>query len=446
MSSVCLSRVLLGLLLTSSGTLQAAGFALTEQSGSSIGNAFAGAGTAAEDASTILSNPAGLSRLAGTQLVLSGYAIKPSIHFSDKGSQTLVGAGVGDPSLSGGSGGGAGDWAFVPNLYLSHPLQERVKVGLGIHSPFGLKTEYESRWVGRYDAIKSDLKTININPALAYQINDRLSLGAGINAQYISAELSNAMDFGSVCAMAGISTCAAPQMSDGQLGLKGNDWSWGYNFGLLLDTSPGTRLGFAYRSKVAHQLKGRAQFSGVPAALSGLPDLANGPIKAEITLPETALVSVLHELNGRWSLVADVLWTRWSRFKELRVARDDGPLLGVTPEHWHNTLRYALGATYKYNDNWRLRFGVAYDESPVSEAFLTPRIPDQSRWVLGLGANFKMSDSGSVDIGYLHIFMKDASLDLKTAILPTQPTITRSLSGGYDNHVDVFSMQYTHIF
>jgi len=438
--------MLLGVLLTVSINTQAAGFALTEKSGSSIGNAFAGAGTAAEDVSTILSNPAGLSRIHGTQLVVAGYAIKSSINFHDDNSRTLIGAGVGDPLLSGGSGGDAGDLAFVPNLYLAADVNDDIKVGLGIYSPFGLKTEYDSRWAGRYEAIKSDLKTININPALSLQVSDRLSIGFGLNAQYIDAELSNAVDFGSICAMAGAGNCATPQARDGSLQLQGNDWSWGYNLGMLLEPVQGTRFGIAYRSKLGHHLKGDAKFSNLPIELAGLPDLANGSIKADITLPETALISVLHQLNDRWSMMGDVLWTRWSQFKELRVERNDGALVGATAEHWHNTRRYALGATYLYSDAWKLRFGVAYDESPVSEAFRTPRIPDQSRWVLGLGANYKVSASDSLDVGYLHIFIKDASLNLNHPVVPAQPAITRSLAGGYDSDVDVLSMQYTHAF
>jgi long-chain fatty acid transport protein len=439
-------RILLGILLTISSAAQAAGFALTEQSGGSIGNAFAGAGSVAEDASTILSNPAGLSRVNGSQLVVAGYAIKSSINFNNTDSRTLIGAGVGDPLLSGGSGGDAGDWALVPNVYLATDINDRIKIGLGINSPFGLKTEYDSRWAGRYDAIRSDLKTININPAMAYQVNNRLSFGFGINAQYISAELSNAADFGSICAMAGVATCADHQVRDGSLELKGNDLSWGYNLGLLLEPVQGTRLGFAYRSRVGHHLKGDAKFSNVPIELTGLPDLANGSIKADITLPENALISILHQFNDRWNIMGDVIWTRWSQFKELSVERSSGALIGITQEHWHNTRRYALGATYKYNDEWKLRFGVAYDESPVSDAYLTPRIPDQSRWILGLGANFRVSTADSLDIGYLHIFMKDASLNLNNPVLPTQPGVSRSLVGDYDSDVDVLSMQYTHTF
>lgn len=438
--------LVLGVLLTSSFNAYAAGFALTEQSGSSLGNAFAGAATVAEDASTVLSNPAGLSRVPGSQVVMAMYGIRPSIHFNNGDSRTLVGAGAGDPLLSGGSGGDAGDWAFVPNLYLATDLNDQIKFGLGINSPFGLKTEYDSRWVGRYDAIKSDLKTININPALAFQVNEKLSFGLGVNAQYIDAELSNAVDFGAICALASVATCATPQARDGSLKLKGTDWSLGYNLGVLIEPLQGTRIGFAYRSRVVHELKGDATYSNIPIELAGLPDLANGAIKADITMPETATLSISHQINHQWSMMADVLWTGWSQFKELRVERSNGALIGATPENWHNTQRYAMGASYKHSDVWKLRFGVAYDESPVPNAFRTPRILDSSRWVLALGANFKVSQLDTLDFGYLYILMKDASINIHTPLVTSAPAIIRNLAGGYDADVSVLSMQYTHAF
>jgi long-chain fatty acid transport protein len=374
------------------------------------------------------------------------YGIKPSINFSNGDSRTLVGAGVGDPLLSGGAGSDAGDWAFVPNLYFATDVNDHIKFGLGINSPFGLKTEYDSTWAGRYDAIKSDLKTININPALTVQVNEKLSFGLGVNAQYIGAELSNAIDFGSICALASVGTCAAPQARDGSLKLKGHDWSWGYNFGLMIEPVQGTRVGVAYRSRVVHELKGDATYSNVPTELAGLPDLANGPIKADITLPETATISIFHQLNDRWSIMGDVLWTRWSQFKELRVERTNEALIGVTPENWHNTRRYALGASYQYSDVWKLRCGLAYDESPVPETFRTPRIPDSSRWVLALGANLKVSQLDTLDFGYLRILMQDASINIHTPIVSSATVINRNLAGGYHTDVSVFSVQYTHAF
>lgn len=436
--------LLTSLLLISAQTVHAAGFALTEKSGSSIGNAFAGAASAAEDSSTILSNPAGLTRIDGTQLVLAGYAIQSSINFHNHDSRTLQG--VADQKLAGGLGGDAGSLALVPTLYFATDLNHHLKLGLGIHSPFGLKTEYDDDWVGRYEAIKSSLKTVNINPALAYKVNDRLSLGVGVNAQYIKAELSNAIDFGSVCALGGVGACAAPQSRDGQLKLEGNDWSWGYNLGLLAEPVKGTRVGLAYRSKVSHHLQGDAAFSNVPLQLSALPDLANRDIKADIVLPETAAVSILHQVSDKWDVMADVLWTRWSQFKELRIERSNDALLGVTQQHWENTRRYSVGASYKYHETLKLRFGIAYDESPVSDAFRNPRIPDNDRWVLGLGASYKVSASDVLDFGYLRIFMKDSSLHNSNPVTAVAPAITRSLSGSYGNEVHVLSMQYVHTF
>lgn len=436
--------LLVAILNSAMATAHAAGFALTEKSGSSIGNAFAGAATAAEDASTMLSNPAGLTRIDGTQLVLAGYAIQSSINFHNHDSRTLQG--IADQKLTGESGGDAGSLALIPTLYFATDLNENIKMGLGIHSPFALKTEYADNWVGRYDAIKSSLKTVNINPALAYKVNDRLSLGAGLNAQYIKAELSNAIDFGTICALGSVGTCAAPQSRDGQLKLEGKDWSWGYNLGLLAEPVQGTRIGLAYRSKVGHHLRGDATFSNVPLALSALPDLANGDIKAGIVLPETAAVSVMHQFNNKWDVMADVLWTRWSQFQELRVERSNGALLGATQEHWENARRYSVGASYKHHEALKLRFGVAYDESPVPDAFRNPRIPDNDRWVLGLGASYKVSASDVLDVGYLRIFMKDSSLHNNTPVTAAAPAITRSLSGTYENDVHVLSMQYVHAF
>lgn len=422
----------------------AAGFALTELSGSSIGNAFAGAASAAEDASTVLSNPAGLTRLHVTQLALGGFAIQSNIRFHRHDARTLLGAG--DQTLTGGFGGDAGDLAVVPTMYFATDVNEYVKAGLGIHSPFGLKTEYADDWVGRYDAVKSALKTVNINPALAFKLNDRLALGIGLNAQYINAELTNAIDFGSLCALGGVATCAAPQSRDGQLKLEGNDWSWGYNLGLLTEPVQGTRIGLAYRSRIAHHLKGDAQFSGVPFELRGLPDLVSGSIKAGIVMPETASVSIHQQVNERWNVMADVLWTRWSQFKELRVERSNGDLLGETPEHWRNVRRYSVGASYRYDDALKLRFGLAYDESPVTDAYRNPRIPDADRWIIGMGANYKFGASDMLDVGYLRFFMKEGSLYINTPMTAAAPTITRSVSGAYDNGVHVLSMQYTHTF
>ncbi|MSQ60331.1 MAG: hypothetical protein EXR36_11995 [Betaproteobacteria bacterium] len=164
--------------------VQGAGFALLEQSASSVENSFAGTAAAAEDASTVFFNPAGLAQLRGIQGMVAVHGIDVTTKFSGMGASAL--------SLGTGTGGDAGGLAVVPNIYFSMPVGEKLAFGLGINAPFGLKTEYESTWLGRFQGIKSDLKTLNVNPSMAFKVSDAVSVGAGINWQRAQAELTNA--------------------------------------------------------------------------------------------------------------------------------------------------------------------------------------------------------------------------------------------------------------
>ena len=401
-------------LLGFSGVASSAGFSLIEESASGMGNAFAGGAASAEDASTVFFNPAGMTRLSGSQLSLVLHAIKPTAEFSNTASVAAAGRPLGD------NGGDAGNWTPVPNFYYVTELSQNLRAGLGISSPFGLKTEYDPSWMGRFQAIKSDLKTININPALAYKINDQLSIGAGLNAQYISAELTNAVYLG-----------AGPE---GQAKVKGDDWSVGYNLGVLYELNPATRFGLAYRSDVRHKLEGDVTFTGVPAP--------NGPISAEITLPETVSLSGFHQINPQWAMMGDITWTRWSRFQELRIVRNTGITVGQpTIENWDDTYRFALGASYQQSKQLKLRGGIAYDQSPVSDAYRTARIPDADRTWLTVGATYQLSAKSSMDFGYAHIFVANATINNNNP----SPTPGK-LVGSYDNSVDILSAQFNHRF
>ncbi len=401
-------------LLGFSGAASSAGFSLIEESASGMGNAFAGGAASAEDASTVFFNPAGMTRLSGSQLSLVLHAIKPTAEFSNTASVAAAGRPLG------GNGGDAGNWTPVPNFYYVTELSQNLRAGLGISSPFGLKTEYDPSWMGRFQAIKSDLKTININPALAYKINDQLSIGAGLNAQYISAELTNAVYLG-----------AGPE---GQAKVKGDDWSVGYNLGVLYELNPATRFGLAYRSDVRHKLEGDVTFTGVPAP--------NGLISAEITLPETVSLSGFHQINPQWAMMGDITWTRWSRFQELRIVRNTGITVGQpTIENWDDTYRFALGASYQQSKQLKLRSGIAYDQSPVSDAYRTARIPDADRTWLTVGATYQLSAKSSMDFGYAHIFVANATINNNN---PSPPP--GKLVGSYDNSVDILSAQFNHRF
>lgn len=401
MPSFFRKQLMLGLALAGCVDLsQAAGFALVEQSASGLGNAFAGQAASAQDASTIFFNPAGMTLLPDRQVVVAGHLIKPQFKFS------------GTSPLSGGNGGDAGDYALVPNTYFAFRLTPDVHLGIGVNAPFGLKTEYDSTWKGRTQAIKSEVKTINLNPSIAWKASETLSLGAGLNIQYAEATLTNSAG------------------AKGMAKVHGDDYGWGFNLGILWQPSNATRIGLAYRSEVDQTLEGEATFSADAAS--------NGGISADLTLPDSASLSLFHKLNPQWDLLADVTWTGWSDFKELRILRNNGSTLSVTDENWDNVYRYSLGANYHLNDRVTLRAGVAYDQAPVSDAYRTARIPDGDRTWLAFGAQYRVSDRSTLDFGYTHLFIRD------TPINKTENGVT--LSGTYEGAVDILSAQITYNF
>lgn len=411
-------NVLVGAALMATGSAQAAGFALIEQSASGMGNAYAGGAAIAEDASTIFFNPAGMTYIDGTQAVGALHLIKPNADFKNKGSQGAAGF-----PPAGDEGPNAGDLAFVPNFYFMKELSPTVRVGVGVNAPFGLKTEYDDEWVGRFQAVKSELKTININPSIAFKVNDQLSLGFGVSAMWTEATLTRQVNR-VVAAESGVE-------------IKGDDWGYGFNLGAIYQATADTRFGVAYRSKVKQKLKGDAKFGATLAA-------SDSDVTASVDLPESLSASVFSKVNDKWDVMADVTWTRWSRFEELRIKFDSGAADAVTPENWENTMRYSIGANYHYSDAIKLRAGLAYDQEAIKDEFRTARIPGNDRKWVALGASYIVSPMSKFDIGYTHLFLSDAKVDDDQAA--AADGFNGRLTGDYEGDVDILSLQYTHNF
>ncbi|WP_124553342.1 OmpP1/FadL family transporter [Methylophilus methylotrophus] len=401
----------------------AAGFALSEQNASGLGNAYAGAAAVAEDASTIFFNPAGMTYLEGSQIVGALHLIRTTGDFDNRNSQP---AGV---QPLGNEGGDFGSLAAIPNFYYKQDINDQLKVGLGIGTPFGLKTEYDKNWLGRFQALKSELKTVNINPSLAWRLSEQWSFGFGISAMWAQAELTSAVNLGATAST---------------INNKGKDWGFGYNLGAIYQITPDTRLGLAYRSKVEQHLKGDARSPFT--ALNGVPgSTLNTDITADLTLPETLSLSSFSRLDDHWDLLADITWTRWSQFQTLSILRDNGSntLIGSTQEHWNNTLRYSVGLNYRYSDNIKLRTGVAYDQEAIDNDRRTSRIPGNDRLWLSFGASWQYSPQTRLDAGYAHLFIKEASIyDDQRTPGPSKGLI----DGKYDGSADILSLQFTHQF
>ncbi|MBI5016492.1 MAG: outer membrane protein transport protein [Deltaproteobacteria bacterium] len=427
-------------LVCCSGAASGAGFAIIEQSVTGIGNAFAGGAASAEDASTLFFNPAGLTRLKGQQAIAGGHAIVTSFVFKNKGSTHQL-TDITDEGLTGDNGGDGGTFGLVPNGYYSATLDNGWAFGLGVNAPFGLVTDWDKGWVGRYHALKSDVLTININPSAAYKITRNLSIGAGVSAMYMKAELSQAVDFGTALAAVGDRT----QRDDGKATLNADDWAYGFNVGLLWEFTENTRAGLHYRSQVKQKLEGDAKFD-VPAKIQAILDAAGSSkfqktdANGDINLPDTVSLSLYHRYDPKLAVMADVTWTHWSTFDELKIEFDNPEQdPSVTTEKWDDAWRVAVGATYNPLPAWALRTGLAYDQTPVPNSkYRTPRLPDNDRYWLSFGTGYQATDRLSVDVGYAHLFVDDAKINKD----PVGEDASRGgLKGTFTNSADIFSAQ-----
>ena len=395
---------------------RASGFALIEESASGLGTSFAGAAAAAEDASTIFYNPAGMTLLPGMQVSAGVDLINLSAKFSDSASTAAPGRPLG------GNGGDAGGLAAVPNVYFAMDVAPDWKVGVGLNVPFGLKTEYTSDWVGRFQAIKSDISTFNLNPSASYKVNDKVSVGFGLDYQTIDAEFTNAINLGGV----------AEEIAD----IKAKDnTGWGYNLGVMYQLAPDTRLGFSYRSSIKYHLTGTVTFSANQP-------VASANVSADITMPDSASIALQHRLNPGWILLADITRTGWSKIKDLTIMSDTLGTLSSTPENFRNTWRFGVGAVHRYDDAWSIKMGLAYDQTPVNDTDRTARLPDNNRLWLSGGGQYKLSKTGTLDFGYAHLFIKDAPIN------QTNPATAGGgqLVGTYKGSVDIFGVQLAHRF
>ena len=399
MNKMMLRTVPALLLLAFAGGASAAAFQLWEQNASGLGNAYAGSAAVADNASTIFFNPAGMTQLPGLHLSAGVAGVGPSYKFQNSGS-----------TGTGGNGGDAGGWAAVPNAYFSAQLAPNWFVGFGISAPFGLATEYDdSNWIGRYQSLKSEVKTVNYNPSLGYRVNDKVSLGLGINYQTIDAELTSALP-------------DARSYSR----LKGDDAAWGWNAGALFTLSQAMRVGVSYRSTMDYTLEGNASTA-----------LSSTPIRADVKLPDTFILSVWQQVSDRWEAMGDLSYTRWNSLKSLNVySRNSGALVSTENFNYDNAWRFAWGAAYKATDALKVKFGIAYDRTPVSDSDRSARVPDNDRVWFSLGGQWNAGAAGKFDLGYTYLYVKDPNINQTSRVGTT-------LRGTYDDSAHILGLQYS---
>ncbi|MGY1410681.1 MULTISPECIES: OmpP1/FadL family transporter [unclassified Luteimonas] len=388
--------------------VQAAGFQLKENSVKSMGSAFAGTAAKTGDSSVVVNNPAVMTQFEGNTFQADLTAIDLNYEFEGTATDAL-----GRP-MTGSNGGNAGAVTPVPAMSYIRKLDNGAAVGAMISAPFGLKTEYEDNWVGRYFAHTSDMRIVDLTMSGAIDITDRFSVGIGAIVSRADVTLSKSVDFGAAL--------GAPQAADGFVEIQGDDNSFGWLVGAHFRPTDSVAFGVSYRSEIDYELNGTAQWDvpgNVRGALDGnpltQPLYRTGPGGAALTTPSVLTIGANWQVNDRLALSATFAETGWSSLQEVRVQFDNPDPDAVEPFEWSDSTFASIGAEYKLNDSWTLRGGIADDQTPTSLVHRTPRLPDDDRRWYSIGATWAFSDALDVNFAFTHIKPDDPKIDATVA-------------------------------
>ncbi len=466
----CGATLAAGALLASGGvrSARAGSFSLSDQSPSAVGLSFAGSAAMAEDPSGIFFNPASMGFLPGFQTESSYTYVSPRADFRNEGSRYSF-AGANSPAITGNNGGGGARGASFGDTFLSATVLNSEKygkfnLGIAITVPFGEVVDYDPGWVGRYNSLRSQLRTIDYGASASYRWKF-ISIGGGFDAMYSSAVLSNAIDFG----LAGFARRIpgfAPGSADGTVRLEGSDVSYGFNAGAIIEyLQPGQipglgvgRFGFSYRSGITLDYTGNLNFRNVPAVFQSA--AFGGAFQAQtasakLKLPETYHFSFIQNIAGKVNLLGDLTYTKWDRLDQIPITPSNpvsqtalisDPSLknpGIATRY-HDAVRITGGIEYMPIKDLTLRVGGGWDESPVPNQYVrSSRIPDGDRWLVSAGIKYHVFGfrnpifksiyvDTDVEASYLHLFLNDPRIT-------STDTSGHFLSGRYDAQVNVAS-------
>lgn len=450
----------------------ASGYRFGSQSVSAQGSADAN-GAEANDPSTIFYNPAGLSRLDGTQIQAGATVVVPHSTFNDTGSTHFTKAPTGGTAAA----DYAPDSVTAPSFYASKKLNDQWTVGLGVFVPYGAKLNYGNTWTGRYALSNIKLEAVTLNPSVSFKLNEHHSFGFGIDAEHMEADLGQAVDVpGTIAALSsgpgaaqgallikqivalGGNPAALASVKDGHGAFNGKDWGYGFNLGYMFTLDQNTRFGLAYRSSISHQLRGDAIWDFnvttdpiVNKIIAASSQHGNSASLVSLRSPETVSANVFHQFDSKWAGMADVTWTRNNRLGDLHI-QFPGTTEGdeVIRQQWKNTVRVSLGGNYAYNESLTLRAGIAYDQSPVqSDELRHPALPDSDRYQYSFGANFKLNARSSIDLAYSYLDFKDARTNYANLCSPVSTGCTgngETTRGLYQTHLQLVGIAYNYKF
>jgi len=434
------------------GQVHASGFQLRESSIKNLGRGLAGQAVDNGDASVVALNPAAMATFTKNTVQADVTIVDLTADFNG-GGQAAAGTPLAS-NLTGGDGGDPGDATAVPALAAVFPMTgtalEGLTFGASVSAPFGLKTEYDADWVGRYNAVESEVKTVDLTLSAALELHERFSVGLGFIYERAEATLSNAVDFGSGICRVNVLACTrptpatapfGPQRNDGFFQVHGSDTGIGWILGAQWRPIDKLTLGISHRSEVDHDLAGDLDFT-VPASVTaalgaGAVAYADGPGGAKLTTPTVDTLSVRYDFTPQIRVMADVQNTGWESLRSVIITRSNGTVVGNEAFNWKNTQMIALGGEWDISSAFTLRAGYAQDETPTNDVTRTPRLPDNDRDLYSLGMTWRMNDSLSFDAAYQRI-------EIDTPTVNITSSSGSRLFGAYDGYANLYgvSMQY----
>lgn len=423
-ASVCLTLATLA-----SSSALAAGFQVNEHSANGLGRAMAGQAATPENASILATNPAAIGVFEDTQLSGSVSFIDPNVDVNGSVNYALGGQVVGTADAHEDN---IANTAVVPSFFYTTPLDNKISLGLGVFTTYGLRSDYSDDFDALHFADTAEVMSVTFNPAISYKVNSQLMVGFGVSATYADAEISS-----------GVSESLSPILSSALqtpvpattsiFKLEGDDWGYGWNAGIFWQPTDTTNVALSYRAETKLELSGEVS-SSLTAGL-------NQPGSLDLNFAAITELALNQKLDQQWSVQASVTFTDWSTFEKLEASLADGTDFLIKQENFDDSWRAAIGVTYILNDEITLRAGYAYDDGVVTVENRSLSIPDTDRhWISG-GATYAFSKDTSVDVAYVFIDGRKADIN-KTRALNAQGTFTSTFTGTQSATAHIFSVQF----
>ena len=387
----------LGATLALSGAAHASGFYLQDLSAKQAGNAYSGAASA-QGADALWWNPASIANVKTKELTFGAAYINPKGSVNDNGS-VIVRPGQAPASMGGdATADGPIKNGVLPNVSFAMPLTDRIAFGVSVTSPFSFETNYATTSWARYNATKTRLTTVDIQPTLAFKVTDWLDLGVGLNAEYTKATLANQMP----------NLSAA--LPDGSLLLEGDGWDTGYSLGAQAHTNNLT-VGLSYKSAVKHQLNGTVNITGLLGPLAAV-NMSQGGVSATFSTPSQLILGATLQATPNLALHAQAIQFGWSKFDYITLG---APLSEALPEDYRDTTSVAVGFDYTINPQWTIRAGVQTDPTPTRDDHRDARVPDSDRVDYAIGTTWQVTPTFALDAAYTYVAFDKTKLNYTTA-------------------------------